>query len=159
MINKVFLNGNVTGDVEVKKTPKGKFLATFGVAYNEAVKQEDGTFVSRPHFFEITAWGRQAELCAEHIGKGSPVTIQGTLRQQRWEKEDGSKMSKVVIWAESVVFPKAPRNRDDNSDDDGGGGRSYRLNGRNGGSGRKEFAGSRANGAGANHDEDDDIPF
>jgi single-strand DNA-binding protein len=62
-----------------------------------------GTWVEVASFFDVKAFGSQADNVAKYLQKGSQVAVAGTLEQQRWEK-DGQKRSKVVIIADNVQF-------------------------------------------------------
>ncbi len=55
-------------------------------------------------FIDIVAWGKTGEICAEYLKKGRQVMIEGRLKQDRWEAQDGKKMSKVRVTAENVQF-------------------------------------------------------
>jgi single-strand DNA-binding protein len=102
-LNKVFQIGNLTRDVEVRYTPGGLTVGKFSIAVNERFKSGD-EWKEEVSYFDITTFGKIAEVCAEHIGKGSPVLVYGRLKQNRWETEDGQKRSKIEIIAESVQF-------------------------------------------------------
>ena len=52
----------------------------------------------------MTAFGRQGEACSERLKKGSRVVVQGRLKQERWDGDDGKKHSKVKIIANLVQF-------------------------------------------------------
>lgn len=95
-VNKVFLIGRLTNDVELKVTPQGKNVASFSVA----VDKQTGEGAD---FFEVTAWEKLAELLDQYVHKGSKIHIEGSLQQQTWE-QDGKKRSKVSIVARDVTF-------------------------------------------------------
>jgi len=56
-----------------------------------------------PNFFDCTAFGKTAEIIGQYFTKGKPICIQGSLRQERWEK-DGKKHSKVKVVIDSFSF-------------------------------------------------------
>lgn len=98
-LNKVILIGNLTRDPELRYTPNGTPVATFGLAVNRKFKdKEDVTYVT------IVVWSKLAELCGDYISKGSPVAIDGRLQSRSWETEDGSKRSVLEVVAENVQF-------------------------------------------------------
>jgi len=82
--NRVVLVGNLTRDVELRYTPQG--TAVTDVAAN---------------FFDVTLWGRTAEVAGEYLSKGSSILIEGRLKLDRWE-QDGQKRSKVKIVGERM---------------------------------------------------------
>jgi single-strand DNA-binding protein len=60
--------------------------------------------VDKPNYFNITAWGPQAETAARYLSKGRPVAIDGRLEWREWESQDGTKRQAVSIIADSVQF-------------------------------------------------------
>ena len=106
--NKVIVMGNLTRDPELRYTPNGSPVCGFGLALNRRYQNGQGSDVEEVTFVEITVWGKQAEVCAEYLAKGSPVLLEGRLRQDRWETADGDRRSQLKVVAESVKF--LPRN-------------------------------------------------
>lgn len=96
-INRVTLIGRMTADAEVRDLPSGIKVARFTVAVNEFVKGEE-----RANFFDVTAFGKTADIIAQYAGKGSQIGIDGSLRQERWDAQDGQKRSKVVVVAQRI---------------------------------------------------------
>jgi single-strand DNA-binding protein len=99
---RVVLVGNLTRDPELRTTAGGTAVGSLSVAVNERVKVQ-GEWTDRVSYFDCTVWGNSAESCAKYLGKGSPVAIDGRLRQDRWEHE-GQKRQAVKVVAESVQF-------------------------------------------------------
>lgn len=95
-MNKVFLMGNLTRDVELRYTPSGTAVSDIGVAVNERRKDASGATVEETTFVECTLWGRTAEVAAEFLKKGSPILIEGRLKLDTWEA-DGQKRSKLKV--------------------------------------------------------------
>ena len=104
-INRVILTGRLTRDVEVNDSGVGKIrLAVDGYA-------KEG---ERPtYFFDVTLFGKTAEVCARYIGKGSQIAVDGKLRYREWEAKDGGKRNAVEIVADNVQFLDPPKERDD----------------------------------------------
>lgn len=100
--NQVVLVGNLTRDVEIRFSGGGTAIGSFGLAVNERVKDGEG-WKDYVNFFDVTAFGKTAEACAEHLAKGRPVLVAGRLRHERWEK-DGSKHSRVKVLADRIQF-------------------------------------------------------
>lgn len=99
--NRVVLVGNLTRDVELRRTPQGTAVTDLGLAVNERVKRND-EWVDEANFFDITLWGRTAEVASEYLAKGSSVLIEGRLKYETWSQEDGSKRSKVKVVGERM---------------------------------------------------------
>jgi len=101
--NKVLLMGNLTRDPELKTIMNGTSLCKFGLAVNRKYKAGD-EWKEDVCYVDITVWGKQAENCAEYLSKGRPAFIEGRLRLNEWEGEDGKKRSKLEVVAISVQF-------------------------------------------------------
>ena len=98
--NRVILVGNLTRDPELRYIPSGTAVSEIGLAVNDRVKRND-QWVDETTFVDVTLWGRTAEVANEYLSKGSPVLIEGRLKQDRWEK-DGQKHSKIKVVAEKM---------------------------------------------------------
>ena len=96
--NTVTVVGNVTRDPELRFTPNGAAVTSFGLAWNRK-GQNDEDVVS---FFDITCWSGLAENVAESIHKGDRVVVYGRLDQRSWENPEGERRSKVEIVADDV---------------------------------------------------------
>jgi single-strand DNA-binding protein len=104
MINQAFIMGNLTRDPDLRYAPSGTAFCSFTVAINSKYKGRDGQYVDEVDYIDVTAFGRQGEACGERLKKGSRVVVQGKLKQERWDGEDGKKHSKVKIIASLVQF-------------------------------------------------------
>lgn len=102
-MNRVILMGNLTRDVELRQTPSGSTVGSFGIAINRSYTK-DGEKVENTDFFNVVVWAKLAELCNEYISKGSPIALEGRLQSRSWETEDGQKRSVVEVVAENVQF-------------------------------------------------------
>jgi len=100
-LNSVVLIGRLTRDAELKATSSGFAVSNFSIAVNYRKKQGDG-WEDVANFFDITLFGKQAEILHQYLVKGKQVAISGELRQDRWVQDDGQNRSKVVINANSV---------------------------------------------------------
>jgi single-strand DNA-binding protein len=94
--NRVILMGNLTADVDLRYTPSNTAVTDVTVAVNERRKTPNGEWVEETVFVDVTLWGRTAEVASEYLSKGSPVFIEGRLKQDRWE-QDGQKRSKLKV--------------------------------------------------------------
>lgn len=99
-LNVVTLIGRLTRDVEVKYTPTGFAVGNFALAVNRSVKKND-SWIDETSFFDITIFGKTVENLQQYLTKGKQVAVQGSLKQDRWEK-DGQKFNKVCILADSI---------------------------------------------------------
>lgn len=98
--NQVTVVGHLTRDVELKYLPSGTAVADIGIAVNEYRGRGDDR-KEITNYFDVTVFGRTAEVCSEYLSKGSAALFNGRLQQERWET-DGQKRSKVKIVAETM---------------------------------------------------------
>ena len=101
-MNNVTLIGNLATDVEVRDIGDDKKVANFLLAVDRPTADSDEDFV------RITAWNRQAEVCAEFLSKGRRVAVEGRLRSSSWEDAEGKKRSAIEVVAKSVEFLSGP---------------------------------------------------
>ena len=99
-MNKSFLMGNLTRDIELRHTPQGTAVCDIGLAVNERRKSGD-EWVDETTFVDVTLWGRNAEVADEYTRKGSSVMIEGRLKLETWEHE-GQKRSKLKVVADRL---------------------------------------------------------
>jgi single-strand DNA-binding protein len=104
-INNITIVGNLTRDPELRFTPSGTPVASFGLAVNKSTQNKDtGEWTSSADFFNIVAWFKLAENCAQSLIKGDRVLISGRLSQDNWEDKDGQKRSAYKIIA-NIIAP------------------------------------------------------
>ena len=104
------LVGNLTRNAELKYTNSGMAISTFSIAVNQR-RKKDEQWVDEAHFFDIEYFGKAAEAVNQYLVKGKQVGVEGSLRQDRWEK-DGQARSKVKITVSNLMLlggrPQAP---------------------------------------------------
>lgn len=115
-LNKVILIGNLTRDPELRYTPQGTAVCTFGLATNRSWKTEDGTLKEQTEFHTIVAWTRLAEIVAEYLTKGKQAYVEGRLSTREWEGQDGQKRRTTEIVATEVIFLGSPGARSETID-------------------------------------------
>jgi single-strand DNA-binding protein len=110
--NFVILEGNMTRDPEIKDAGKQQ-VASFGIAVNKRVRKDGEWTNGEPQFFEIQAWGYDAER-AMQLSKGDAVIVVGELNFQQWEK-DGQKRNSVRITARALgrQLPRVEKKSDE----------------------------------------------
>ena len=145
--NKVILMGNLTRDPELRYLPSGAAVANFGLAMNETyTDRQTGEKREEVCFVDVEAWGRQAEIANEYLQKGSSVFIDGSLRFDSWEADDGTKRSRLKVRAFRFQFIGGRQ--------DGDGGGAYDQAAPASASPSSEFSGEEGSST-----TDDDIPF
>lgn len=107
-LNKVMLIGNLTRDPELRYTPGGMAVASFGVATNRAWTTKQGEKKEDAQFHRIVAWNKLAELCSQLLGKGTRVFVEGRLQYREWVGQDNQKrqVAEIVI-SDMVILSQA----------------------------------------------------
>jgi single-strand DNA-binding protein len=106
-LNSVLIEGHLAKDPELSYTSTGRPVGRLRIGCNRSFKKDD-EYQQEASFFDITVWGRQAEVCSEHLEKGRGVRVVGRLKEDRWQDQEGNNRSKVQIVAEHVEFMPKP---------------------------------------------------
>jgi single-strand DNA-binding protein len=155
-VNKVILVGNLGADPEVRFTPSGQAVANFRIATSENWTDKAGQKQERTEWHRIVVWGKLGELCGEYLAKGRQCFVEGRLQTREWTDKENKKNYTTEVVASNVVFLGGPR-----GEAGAGNGRPRVRNG-------EEYAANvpaaeemahTANGNGASHGAEDDIPF
>ena len=102
--NKVILMGNLTRDPELKTLPSQTVVCDFALAVNRRWKDASGEDREEVLFIDCAAFGKTGETIAGNLTKGRPVHIEGRLRLEQWEQEDGQRRSKIRVVVEQFRF-------------------------------------------------------
>jgi single-strand DNA-binding protein len=101
-LNMVNLTGNLTRDVEMRYTPSGESVATFGIAVNRSFKNSAGEYEA--DFIDCVTWKKLAELCSQYLAKGSKVLVSGRLQTRNYETPEGQRRKVWEVVAEDIKF-------------------------------------------------------
>ena len=114
-MNKVFMIGNLSKDVDLRTTQSGKAVATLTIAVNRRFKGQDGEKVT--DFFTVVAWNQLGEMCGKYLAKGKKVAVSGELQTRTYDAKDGTKRYVTEVVADEVEFlsPKENREKSDES--------------------------------------------
>jgi single-strand DNA-binding protein len=110
-LNQVFLVGRLTRDPELRHTASGTSVANFTLAINRRYRDPSGELKEEASFINVVVWQKLAELCGEHLTKGSPALVEGRLTSRSWETQEGQKMNVVEVRARRVQFLARPASR------------------------------------------------
>lgn len=127
-INSVVLVGRLTRDIMSDQygfgyLPNGTAKARVSLAVNRSHKRGD-TWEDETSYIDIMIFGKMAESLKSYLNKGVQIAVQGSLRQDRWEK-DGKKQSKVYVVADTVRLLGNPRGGGSNNPAPSNGGDTY----------------------------------
>lgn len=101
-INMAVITGNVTRDPELRYTPSGSAVCSFGVATNHSIKKGD-QWEDVPTFHNIVVWGKQAEYISNTVKKGTKVSLTGRIDNRQYDAKDGTKKYISEIVADTVI--------------------------------------------------------
>lgn len=101
------LIGNLTRDPEMRYTPQGAAVCTFGVATNRQWTTESGEKKEDAEFHNIVSWNKLAEICAQLLKKGRKVYVEGRLQTRSWQGQDGTQKQRTeVVISDMVILDK-----------------------------------------------------
>jgi len=103
-LNKVQLIGNLTRDPELRYTPQGTAVCTFGLATNRSWVTDAGERKEETEFHRIVAWNKLAELCSQLLFKGRRVFVEGRLQTRTWTGQDGTQRQTTEIVIEDMII-------------------------------------------------------
>jgi single-strand DNA-binding protein len=112
MVNRVILIGRLTKEPEVRMLPSGSQVASFSIAVNRKYKDKNGEWKEETYFFDIECYGKLAERVGSQLGKGYQISIEGSLRQEKWTSQSGEKRSKIKIAANKITLLGKPKSAD-----------------------------------------------
>jgi single-strand DNA-binding protein len=107
-MNKVVLIGRLTKEPEMRKLASGKTVTTFTVATHD-YRSAGG---EKSEFHSVVTWDRLAEICAEFLGKGALVSIDGRIQTRQWEDENKLRHWKTEIVANALEMLSGRRKKD-----------------------------------------------
>lgn len=154
MLNKVMLIGNLGADPEIRFTQSGTPVANLRLATTRKWKAQDSQMQEETEWHRVVLFGRVAEICKDYLSKGSRVYIEGRLRTNKWQDQNGNdRYTTEVIGNEMKML--TPKSSGGGYGSDGSGGDQGGF----GGSSSSQGGGGSAQ----NYDEPpstgDDVPF
>ena len=104
MLNKVMLIGRLGRDPELRYTQSGSPVANLRIATDESYTDRDGNKVERTEWHSVVVFQRAAENCAQYLGKGSLVFVEGSLQTRKWQDQSGQDRYTTEVKAHRVQF-------------------------------------------------------
>ncbi len=108
-LNQIILEGNVSRQPELRQSATGTNVCVIPIAVNRSYKNVKGESVEEVSFFDVTSFGKTAEVCSKYATIGRHVRVVGRLKQDRWKNLEGKSQSKINIIAEHVELLNLPR--------------------------------------------------
>jgi len=151
--NKVLLMGNLTRDPELRYTANNHAVCNIGLAVSRRYKTSDGEQREEVAYIDCEMWGRRGEVINQYFSKGQPIFLEGHLRLNTWEDQQGQKHSKLRVVVENFEFISS---KGGGGGDGGGGGGDY-----GGGRQQSQQAGNTGGQDTGSHQpiDEEDIPF
>jgi len=103
-LNKVFLIGNLTRDIELNYGKNGQPVTNMRLAVNRVYTTQSGEKKEEVCFVTVVVWGKQAEACHTYLKKGSSIFVEGRLQYRTWEDQQGVKKNVLEVVADRVQF-------------------------------------------------------
>jgi len=103
-LNRVQLIGNLTRDPELRYTPQGTAVCTFGMATNRGWVTEAGEKKEEAEFHQVVTWNKLAEICSQFLSKGRKVFVEGRLQTRQWAAQDGSQRQRTEVVASDMII-------------------------------------------------------
>lgn len=103
-LNKAQLIGNLTRDPELRYTPQGTAVSTFGLATNRNWTTDGGEKKEDVEFHKIVAWNKLGELCSQLLTKGRKVYVEGRISNRSWTGQDGVQRNTTEIVIEDMII-------------------------------------------------------
>lgn len=103
-MNKITIIGNLGRDPEMRYTPSGNAVTGFSVATNRRYRGQDGQQREETEWFNISAWGRLAEITNQYLSRGSQVYVEGRLSSRMYQSQNGETRVSLDVFATEVQF-------------------------------------------------------
>ena len=109
-LNKVTLIGNLTRDPELRYTPQGTPVCTFGLATNRSWQPSaGGERQEETEFHRLVSWNKLAELCNELLFKGRKAYVEGRLQTRNWTDAQGQERTTVEVVIDNMIVLDSKR--------------------------------------------------
>ena len=106
-LNKIFLQGRLTRDPELRRTGSGTAVTSFSLACDRDFKSQSGE--KETDFIEVVAWKNTAEFVSKYFSKGRMAVVDGRLQIRDWTDKAGSKRTTAEVVADNVYFADSKR--------------------------------------------------
>jgi len=103
-LNKVIVMGNLTRDPELRQTPNNTDVCQIGMAINRNYTDGGGEKQQETTFVDAEAWGKTGEVINQYLHKGDPILVEGRLKFDQWQDQDGNRRSRLKVVIERFEF-------------------------------------------------------
>jgi len=109
--NKIIIVGHLTKDPQLSYTPNQTQVVEFGIATNRNWTSQDGTKQEEVLFVDCVMFGKRAMAIREYCSKGDPLLIEGRLKLDTWQAQDGTNRSRHRVIVENFTFMGSPKDK------------------------------------------------
>ena len=103
-MNKITIIGNLGRDPEMRYMQSGDAVTNFSVATNRRYRTRDGQQRDETEWFNVSAWGRLAEITNQYLSRGSQVYVEGRLSSRMYQSQNGETRVSLDVFATEVQF-------------------------------------------------------
>ena len=108
MLNKIFLQGRLVADPELRHTQSGVAMASFRLAVDRDFKDRE-TGERKADFINVVAWRQTGEFVSRFFTKGRMAVVSGRLQMRNWTDKEGNKRTSAEVVADNVYFGDSKR--------------------------------------------------
>lgn len=110
MLNKIILIGRLTRDPELRYTTNGIAVAKLNLAVDRPQFSKERE--KETDFIDVVVWQKLAETCANNLGKGRLVAVDGRLQIRSYDDNQGVRRKAAEVVAENIRFLDWPKDRE-----------------------------------------------
>ena len=121
-MNKAFITGRLTDEIQLRKTGSNKSVCEFSLACARGAKDQSGKPIT--DFINVTCWEQRADFLANYAHKGTMIGVCGRIETQSYDK-NGERRYRTFVVAEQVEILGEPKNQQSQSAYDTGPGKDY----------------------------------
>src|SRR5919202_3034384 len=103
-LNRVQLIGNLTRDPELRYTPSGTAVCSFGLATNRSWTTDTGEKKEDTEFHNLVAWNKLAEICSQYLAKGRKAYVEGRLSTRTYTGKDGQQHQRTEVVIDDMII-------------------------------------------------------
>ena len=115
MLNKVFLQGRLVADPEVRHTQQGTPVASYRLAVDRDYKSKDSN-AQNTDFVNIVSWRNTAEFVSRYFTKGRMMLVEGRLQMRSYTDKDGNRRVAAEVVTDNVHFADSRKDGSNNED-------------------------------------------
>jgi single-strand DNA-binding protein len=100
-INTITLVGRAGRDPELRFFESGTSVANLTMAVDKASSNRE----EEPDWFSLEIWGKQAQVAADYVRKGSLIGVVGRMTSEQWtDRNTGERRSKPVVKVDRLAL-------------------------------------------------------